>query len=353
MMQQNQKKKHLDQIFNQLKHSASNDVLQQRTRFLVDIVKERRKNGWPQGKGDQMKTLEQIHADYANEVGGRVAAAPRGGQPTFDEILTDATNRESKLLKFALSGGCAIRTAPRGQMETNVDMTVMSGLINNLLMDSSAVVEESQQPFDKFGFSDMIPEASVKLMDEKDRNALKENGRYIRNFFNELDDDEKKADALTTFQTTIKKMGWPDKLDLVFDFFNFTVNNVDESAILGTALQSLLDIAYLTKEDLMRGLNEFCEFFTGTEMDVPYLINYFGSTTVKLIQAGTLTAVEVNEALKTDDRIDTAKTKKKFGRRADYLAFILRVDSSITHDPSDFLLDGADVSAWKAEYKLK
>lgn len=350
-------KKHLDQIFNQLKHSATNDVLQQRTRFLVDIVKERRKNGWPQGKGDQMKTLEQIHADYASEVGGRVAPAPRGGQPTFDEILTDATNRESKLLKFALSGGCAIRNPQSSeQMESRVDQNVMSGLINNLLMQSSTVVEESQQSSHNdggFGFSDVIAEDSVEQMDEKDRNELKENGRYMRNFLTELDDDEKKADALTNFQKVVKKMGWPDKLDLVFDFFNFTVNNVDESAILGSALQSLIDIAYLNKEDLMRGMNEFCEYFSGTEMDVPYLISYFGATTLKLIQQGTLTVVEVNESLKKDDRIDTAKTKKKFGRRADYLAFILKRDSSIAHDPSDFLLDGADVSAWKAEYKLK
>jgi len=298
--------------------------------------------------------LDEIHEDYAHEVGGRIASAPRGGQPTFDEILTDATNRESKLLKFALSGGCAIRNPQSSeQMQPRVDMTVMSGLINNLLMDSSTVIEESQQPFEQFGFTDIIEEASGGLMNEKDRNEMKENGKYIRNFFNELDDDEKKADALTTFQTTIKKMGWPDKMDLVCSFLNFTVNNVDESAILGSALQSLLDIAYLNKEDLMKGLNDFCEWFTSTEMDVPYLISYFGATTLKLIQAGTLTVLEINEALKKDATIDTMKTKKKFGRRADYLAFILRIDSNITHDPSDFLLDGADVSEWKAEYKLK
>jgi len=303
MTLRNQEKKHLDQIFNQLKHSTANDVLQQRTRFLVDIVKEKRRNGWPQKKGDQMKTLEEIHQDYAQQVGTRINAAPRCGQPTFDEILTDATNRESKLLKFALSGGCAIRNPQSNEeMEPRANMAIMPDLINNLLMDSSAVIDESQQPYDEFSISDniVVEEEAVTLLEEKEIAALKENGTFIRNFLSELEDDEKKANALTTFQTTIKKMGWTNKVDLVFNFFNFDVRNVDESGTVGTALQSLLEIGYVTKADLKQGLDEFCEWFTSTEMDVPFLVQYFGGLTLKLIQAGTVTLAEVNEHLKKD-----------------------------------------------------
>jgi len=261
-------------------------------------------------------------------------------------------------LKFALSGGCAIRN-PQSSLEMvpRANMAVMPDLLNNLLMDSTAVIDESQQPRENdFGMMDVIPETegeSVEQMDEKDRAELKENGLFIRTFFNELDDDEKKATALKTFQTTIKKMGWPNKMDLVFEFLNFDVSGPEESGVLGTALQSLVDIGYLTKEDLISGMDEFCEWFTSTEMDVPFLIQYFGALTLQMIQKGTLTIVEINTCLKKDAMIDKQKTKKQFGRRADYLAFILKRDSSIAHDPADFLLDGANVSEWKEHYKLK
>lgn len=346
-------KKHLDHIFDRLRKSSSKN-LAQRTRILVDIVEQVRKNGWPERKGEKPKTLEEIHEDYAHEVGGgRVIAAPRG-QPTWDEYLTDTTNRESKLLKFALSGGCAIRNPQTsdGDMGPAADASDMHNIVKNLLMDSSAVIDESQEPVEETSLIIDDENDGVELMPAEDRQKLKEYGKFIREYLDELQDDEKKEKALKKFIRTVKKMGWQDKMDLVLEFLNFTLNGEDEGFSLGIGLQELLSTNYINKDSLMRGLNDFCEWYTSTEMDIPFLNQYFGAITLNLIRGGSLTLEEVNTALQKDPQIDASKTKKKFGRRADYLAFILEQDASIPHNPADFLLDGADVSEWKAEYNL-
>merc|ERR1719499_1958314 len=107
-------KAHLDKIFEGLVSKSKNragDGLKQRTKILVDILIGIREKGWELNKKIEVaKRIDEIHEEFERERGGVTRVNTRG-QATFDEYIFDATSKYSKQLKFALSGGCAIRRA--------------------------------------------------------------------------------------------------------------------------------------------------------------------------------------------------------------------------------------------------
>merc|ERR1719397_2149715 len=121
--------------------------LKKRTKVLVSIAKDLRTKDWELNKKiETAKTIEEIHEEFEKEKG---LGAARGGSratATFDEYIFDATSKYSKQLKFALSGGCAIR---RPKAASSSDANAFAGMDASILdkftIESSAMTEEPEE----------------------------------------------------------------------------------------------------------------------------------------------------------------------------------------------------------------
>ena len=86
-------------------------------------------------------------------------------------------------------------------------------------------------------------------------------------------------------------------------------------------------------------------------MDAPMLNIYFAGITLKLIQANIITVEQIHESFSLDTMIDKKFKKDQiFGRRADYLANLIKLDNTVSCDPTLFLLEDANAEDWRAHY---
>lgn len=355
-------KAHLDKIFGRLadkSKSRMGDALKQRTKILVDILIGIRAKGWELNKKIEVaKRIEEIHEDFERERGGVTRVNTRG-QATFDEYIFDATSKYSKQLKFALSGGCAIRrTRPAGP-ESKSDSKPFGGLgainLDQFIVESSANTNDDTYDLH---ISDQVEmeddgEEDIELMDPKDREEIKDT--FIRTFFSDRNDPELTPEkALRKFVRTVKKMGWPDRATLVDNFLNFTFDmKAEEAYPLGQALARLCTDNYIKEDALIKGLDEWCEWYSTNQGDSPMLGMYFADIFVPLIRDKVLTLEQLNSALKKDTQIDAPKKSKEFGLRAEVLGYIIRQEPSLQFQPEDWNLKSEQIPAWKQKYGLE
>lgn len=347
-------KTHLNTIFQHWK-SNEGDQLRQRTKILMDIIAEVRKNNWvPPMKQEKAKTLEEIHKEFEKEK-GTIRVAGRQGQATFDEYISDATSKYSKMLKFRLKGGSAIRQISRdssGQQGSSINLPNFDGF----MMDSSAIVEDEALFVSPDDDSDeeVADEDLVELMPAEEREKIKDS--FIRTFMLERVDADKEisTNAQKRFLRTVKRMGWPDKQVLVDKILNFTFDMKAEEALpLGEALAKLLACGYIKQKPFIAAMTDFCEYYTAVEGDAPRLNEYFADMMIHVMRAKMLTLSELNELLQKDVNIDKRPRKNQpFGRRAEFLAFLLRQEPKLVWEPADFALDPDKIADWRKHYML-
>lgn len=355
-------KHHLDSIFGALTSTSTGESsLKQRTKILVSIIKDVRKNNWvPPVKIEVAKTLEEIHQEFEAER-GKVQISGRG-QATFDEYIIEATSKYSKQLKFALSGGCAIRRQLGEDPVESSDVAPDLSMMDALLMTSSAIIDDTKvADLSKKNEDEeevvVFAKSNVVLMSPQERAEIE--GSFIRTFLsNRIDAEYTAPQAMDEFMTTIQKMGWPEKPKLVDTILNFTYDMAAEDAYpLGQALARLLKDGYVSTEEFMSALNEWCEFFTAVEMDAPKAVSYFADMMAPSLLGKHLSLQQVNEALQTDPQIDkwdlTKEAKreaKPFGRRPEFLGYVTRACKDLEYSVTDWGLQEDQTEAWRTRY---
>jgi len=351
-------RRHLDQLFS-TKLSQQQTDLSQRVRILLEIVEDIRRNGWTKPsnlQSDTAKTKAQIRQDFEASKGSALRSTGRG-QPTFDELFAEQSNKNYKTLSFALQGGSALRNNFGSEM--NQSNEPMPEFIEGFMLESTAVVEdlteqENVEESDEEEVGNTEPTIVVEPFEsEEEREQAKK--AYIRDYFNDLEDEKMtKQQSEMKFIKTVRRIGWDDKASLVENILNFVFDmKLEEAQPLGQLFVLLYNSNYINTNDIVGGLNIFCEFYSGSEMDVPMLNIYFAGITLKIIQANIIKVEQIHECFSLDTMIDKKFKKDQiFGRRADYLANLIKLDKNVSCDPMLFLLEDANAEEWRAHYKL-
>jgi len=331
--------------------------LKQRTKILVSIAKDFRSKNWEFNKKmETAKTIDEIHEEFEKERGAGAARGASRATATFDEYIFDATSKYSKQLKFALTGGCAIRRPKAANGAQNAS-GVAGFDLNKFTVASSAMTEEPEEALMPAEPLDDEEDEEIELMPAEDREQMKDS--FIRNFFEkrkEAKNTGKKTEeqCLKEFVFTIKRMGWPDRVKLVDNIINFTFDmSREEASPLGEALNMLCKQGYIKTDALLQALDEWCEYYSMNEGDSPLLNYYFAQMFIHLIRDGVLSLARINEALLKDQMIDKERKGKEYGRRAEFLAYTLQLEAELSFSPEDWGLTQEQIEPLKEHYKDK
>jgi DNA-binding PadR family transcriptional regulator len=350
-------KSHLDKIFEGLKNnSRMGEGLKKRTQVLISIAKDFRSKDWELNKKiETAKTIEEIHAEFEKEKG---VGAARGGSratATFDEYIFDATSKYSKQLKFALSGGCAIRRskAAGSEADSNAFAGMDASILDKFTIESSAMTEEPEEMLNEPELLEDDEEDEIELMPAEEREEMKDN--FIRTFMMKRKEGKKPEEVLLReFVLTVKRMGWPNRTQLVDAILNFTFDMAkDEASPIGEALNMLCKDGYIKDEDLHGGMDEWCEWYSTNEADSPMLNFYFANIFIHLIRDETLSLERINESFKKDAMIDKERRGKEYGHRSEFLAYLLLTEPDLSFSPDDWGITAEQIEALKAHYKEK
>jgi len=337
--------------------------LKQRTKILVSIAKDFRSKNWEFNKKQETaKTIDEIHEEFEKEHGAGKARGSSRATATFDEYIFDATSKYSKQLKFALSGGCAIRRPKEFEKDqtqipqlaaTSKPNAGVAGIdLDKFTFESSALTEEPEENL-------MLPESlddeddddDIELMPAEDREKMADS--FIRAFMAKRKEGKKSEEALLReFVLTVRRMGWPDRIKLVDAIINFTFDMAkDEASPLGQAFNMLCQQKYIKTDVLLSALDEWCEFYSTNEADSPLLNYYFAHMFIHLIRDNVITLARLNEALQKDPTIDKKRKNKEYGRRSELLAYILLIEPELSFTPEEWGLTEDQIDPMKEHYK--